>query len=65
MRSAYPDEFILGKLTGFIRELGHFPTFAALRVKAYQSKRFPSHNTFRKFGKKQGLTQAALDYCGK
>lgn len=53
MQSAYSDDFIIQKLIELIREIGHFPTVAELRVKAYQTKGFPAHNTFAKFRNKQ------------
>ena len=65
MQSAYSDEFIIQKLLELIRELGHFPTVAELRVKAHHTNGFPAHNTFAKFGNKHGLIQAALKYCKK
>jgi hypothetical protein len=63
MQSAYQDDFLIQKLVELIQELGHFPTTPELRLKSYQDKRFPSHNTFSRFGKKQELIKAVLSYC--
>ncbi len=62
MQAAYPDDFLLEKLVGLIQELGHFPTAPERRMKGYQNKDFPSHNTFARFGNKSALIQAVLDY---
>ena len=63
MQSAYPDDFLVGKLVELIQELGHFPTSTERRLKGYQDKKFPTHNTFARFGNKADLIQTVLKYC--
>ncbi|MBM4307738.1 MAG: GIY-YIG nuclease family protein [Deltaproteobacteria bacterium] len=63
LQSAYEDEFLIEKLLSLIKELGHFPTAPEIRLKAYQDKGFPSHNTFSRFGNKSQLIQAVIGYC--
>lgn len=65
LQSAYSDEFLLGKLVELIQELDCFPTSTELRLKGYQDKQFPTHNTFSRFGRKAGLIEAVLNYCEK
>jgi hypothetical protein len=63
MQSAYEDAYLIQKLVELIKELGHFPTAPEIRLKCYQDKTFPSHNTFSRFGNKSQLIQAVLSYC--
>jgi len=63
LQSAYDKDFLIQKLVQLIVELGHFPTTPEIRLKAYQDKTFPSHNTFSRFGKKHALIQTVLNYC--
>jgi hypothetical protein len=65
LQSAYTDAFLIEKLVELIKELDHFPTAPEIRLKAYQDKSFPSHNTFSRFGKKHELILAVLSYCEK
>jgi len=63
MQSAYETDFLLQKITELIKELDHFPTSPEIRLKAFQDKSFPSHNTFSRFGRKYELIHAVLSYC--
>lgn len=65
LQSAYTDDVLIQKLIGLIGELDHFPTAPEIRLKAYQDKTFPSHNTFSRFGKKHELIFAVISYCEK
>jgi len=62
MQSAYPADFLIGKLVELIQELGHFPTSPERRIKGHQDKDFPTHNTFSRFGNKANLIQTVLAY---
>src|SRR5947209_1537271 len=44
--SAIPDEDLLISVASLVKELGHFPVWAEIRMKAYTTPGFPSHNTF-------------------
>jgi len=56
-------EFLLKSLANLASELGKFPTTGDLRIKAYNSSDFPSHNTFKRFGNKSNLAQTLLKYA--
>ena len=60
---AFEDKWLLGKLAAFVRELGHFPVSAEIRMKAGQDKDFPSHNVFSRIGRKAQLAAAVLTWC--
>ncbi|MFZ5865898.1 MAG: GIY-YIG nuclease family protein [Thermodesulfobacteriota bacterium] len=64
LQSAYDDEWLLERLTELVRELGHFPVPAELKMKAREDSRFPSHNVFRThFGRKDELVLSLIKYC--
>jgi len=63
LQSAYNDEFLLQSFASLIRELGHFPVAAEVRMKNRRDDRFPSHNTFRRFGRKQELAAKRVNFC--
>lgn len=65
LQTAYPDDLLLKKLTELTQELGHFPNSTERRLKGYQDKNFPTHNTFSRFGNKNDLIQAVLKFCDK
>ena len=54
---------LLDSYVAIIRELGHLPVVAELKLKAKLSPGFPSHNTFRKFGNKAQQIQKLIEYC--
>ncbi|HEX3628354.1 MAG TPA: GIY-YIG nuclease family protein [Verrucomicrobiae bacterium] len=60
---AYDDDWLIGKLVTFVRELGHFPVSAELRIKARTDKTFPSESTFRKLGSKVQAVAKVVVYC--
>jgi hypothetical protein len=66
MQPAYDKELLIRQIISFIRENNKFPTSAELRLKAHQSKDFPSHNTIRsRLGNKQNFINNIVNYCGK
>ena len=62
-QGAYDDEILLEKLINLIRELGHFPIAAELRMKERNDSDFPSDSTFRRIGNKQELIDRVRAYC--
>lgn len=62
-QSAYDEQVLLDKLVSFIQELGHFPVIAELKLKARQDSKFPSHNTFARFGGKAKLAARLIAFC--
>ena len=62
---AYDDEWVIEKLIAFIREIGHYPVAAELRMKARGDRDFPSHNVFERVGKKVERAAKVIEYCKK
>jgi hypothetical protein len=60
---AIEDTFLLRKLAELVRDLGHYPVAAELRMKARQQADFPSHNTFSRFGRKPEVAAAIVNWC--
>ena len=64
MQLAIPEDVLVEKLIGFMREIDHFPLHAELRMKARHDPNFPSHNTFSsRLGKKAEVAAAIYNYC--
>ena len=55
MNPRRPDYDMLQRLAEFVRELGHYPVIAELKMKASADKTFPSPKTFDRFGGKRGV----------
>lgn len=62
-QGAFGDDWLLEKLASLIRELGHYPVAAELRLKARSDPEFPSHNTFACFGRKAQVASALATWC--
>jgi hypothetical protein len=60
---AFEDTYLLQKLAELVRELGHYPVAAELRMKARQQPDFPSHNTLSRLGRKSQVAAALLNWC--
>lgn len=63
LQTAYNDDILIEKFIGLARELGHYPVFAEIRMKAHSDDGFPAHNTFARLGSKEQLAAKILDYC--
>jgi Meiotically up-regulated gene 113 len=63
LQSPIEEEALLEHFVALVRELGHVPVVADLKLKAKESPGFPSHNTFRRFGTKKQQVQKAVEYC--
>jgi hypothetical protein len=59
------DEEILETLVEYARELGKFPTFREMRLKALRDTSFPSKTPFRRFGSQRLLATRLREYCLK
>jgi hypothetical protein len=59
----FDERWLLEKLAGLIRNLGHYPVDAELRMKAREDTDFPSHNVFSRFGRKTQVASALLTWC--
>jgi hypothetical protein len=62
-QTAFNDSWLLGKLAALVRQLGHYPVAAELRMKARSEPDFPSHNTFARFGRKAQVASALVSWC--
>ena len=63
-QDAFDENWLLEKLAGLVRELGHYPVSNELRMKAREDGDFPSHNVFSRFGKKAAIASALLTSFG-
>ena len=63
MQKAFGDDWLLEKFASLVRELGHYPVSAELRMKARSVPEFPSHTTFARFGRKPQLASALVNWC--
>jgi hypothetical protein len=63
LQTAYNDDILIEKFIGLARELGHFPVYAEIRMKAHNEDGFPAHNTFARLGSKEQIAAKILDYC--
>jgi hypothetical protein len=63
-QDAFTDEAVIEKLIGLIRELGHFPITAELRIKKRKDRLFPNDKVFyAHFGLRDGIVKAVIEYC--
>lgn len=62
-QAAFEREELLEKLALLVRELGHYPIVAELRMKARSDPDFPSKNVFSRFGGKAQIASALLSWC--
>ncbi len=62
-QEAFDENWLLEKLAGLVRELGHYPVSNELRMKAREDNNFPSHNVFSRFGRKAAIASALLTWC--
>lgn len=62
-QGAIDDSVLLEKLVGLIRELGHFPVAAEIRLKDANDPDFPNLKTYGRFGVKRELVARVRSYC--
>jgi len=60
LQAAYAEDLKIGRFIDLMRELGHFPVNAELRLKSRKDPDFPSHNTF---GSKGANIARIRKYC--
>ena len=65
MQSSFPDSYLLECYSKMIRDLGHVPTMAELRLFSKNGPDFPSHNTFSRLGLKREILQKVAAFCTK
>jgi len=54
---------VIDKLLALLRELGHFPTTAEMRMKARSDGAFPNDKTIRRLGSNRELAAKIQNYC--
>lgn len=59
------EEDVLGRLAAFVREVGHVPTIAEIRLRARTDVGFPWHNTYARFGGKWALLERLQSFCSE
>jgi Meiotically Up-regulated Gene 113 (MUG113) protein len=64
-QAAYERDKLLEKLALLVRELGHYPVVAELRMEARSDPNFPSKNVFSRFGGKAQIASALLSWCAR
>jgi hypothetical protein len=65
LRAAYDETWFVEEYIALVRELGHLPSAAELRVRTYQQPGFPHKNTFLKWGRKHQIAAKINDYCSQ
>jgi hypothetical protein len=63
LTTAYNDDILIEKFIELVRELGHFPVYTEIRMKARTEVGFPAHNTFARLGSKEQFVAKILAYC--
>lgn len=58
-----PQEEVLEKLAGYVRELGRFPVVREFRLKTLRDPMFPSAATFRRLGGQRAVGVLLREYC--
>ena len=61
--AARTAEDLLTHLAGLVRELDRFPVDAEIKLKSHADPRFPSHDTFRRFGGKRAVAACLEKFC--
>jgi len=64
-QAALPEDDLIVKLIGLIRELEHFPVEAEVKMKARRDSDFPSHNVFARWGGKAARAKKVSEYCSR
>jgi hypothetical protein len=65
LQSKFDDDEVLASLALLVRDLGHFPVEAELRMRAREDAAFPSHGTVQRLGNKATRASRLLDYCDR
>src|SRR5688572_23610009 len=60
--AAFDSKKLLEKLAVLVRELGHYPVAAELRMKARSDPGFPSHSTFARLGGKAQVASSLVSW---
>ena len=61
--AARTDEDLLDNLAGLVREFGRFPVMTEIKLRSRSDPKFPSHNTFRRYGGQRALAAQLEKFC--
>lgn len=64
LQQAHDEDVVLERFAELIQELGHFPTEPEVRLKRRTDQTFPSHNVFRRFGRRDGVARRIIELFG-
>jgi hypothetical protein len=64
LQQAHDEDVVLERFAELIQELGHFPTEPEVRLKRRADQTFPSHNVFRRFGRRDGVARRIIELFG-
>jgi hypothetical protein len=62
-KMAYPREYRAEQMIALIRELGHFPTRAEMRLKRRTDPAFPDANIYYRLGNRAAIVEFIQDSC--
>lgn len=62
-KAAYPDEYRAAKMIALIRDLGHFPTRAEMRLRRREDGSFPDANVYYRLGNRAAIVTFIHDFC--
>jgi len=64
LNAAHDERFLMEKLAGLVRKLGHVPTRREMRLeRTERDPNFPNANVYGRFGSKNDLVGRALRFC--
>ena len=59
----YSDELLIAELISLVREMGQFPSYRDLRMKARNDVSYPYDKVFARLGPKSQLVSKVVEYC--
>lgn len=63
MNAAIPQDQLLDALAALVRELGHYPVRAELKLRRREDPSFPSWNVFERLGNKAATAALLVEHC--
>ncbi len=60
---SYNEDFLIEKYIALVREIGHLPVDAEIKMKGQADHSFPSWTPFRRLGNKTTLLSKVKEYC--
>jgi hypothetical protein len=63
LNSALSDEHVISSLARLVTELGKYPAYVDIRMKARREPGFPHHNVFARVGQRPELAKMVVEWC--